>query len=159
MVKTIKKTPCAIFLRHPYDIPIKVFALSPSESPNANFGQVEKIGLVFRSDVSLDINILVKITIPIVEPDFELLAYTCRCLKRGSAYEVGVVLMKEEDVMRVRMVEQICYIEHYRRVESEKVGHLISGNEAALKWVQKYAAKFPNLTVPDASLNSITMQV
>jgi len=146
MAKTMKKSACAIFLRHPYDIPIKVLVLSPSEFPNANLGEVKKIGLVFKNDVPLDSEILVRITIPIVQPYFELLAYTCRCHKRGNAYEVGVVLMKDEDVMRVRMVEQICYIEHYRRAESEKVGHLISGNEAALKWVQKYAARFPDLT-------------
>ena len=41
------------------------------------------------------------------------------------------------------MVEQICYIEHYKREVLKNEGRILSGKDAALEWVKKNAADFP----------------
>ncbi len=139
----MRKTDCQIFLRHPSDVPINVNAISPSMAPDSHRMHAKNIGLAFKNSSFLRCGIFVKITIPIVQPCFELCGYISRCSKRGHAYEVRVLLMSDMDAMRVRMVEQICYIEHYRRSEAENTGRVISGNEAALEWIRKYASSFP----------------
>jgi len=42
----------------------------------------------------------------------------------------------------MRMIEQACHIEHYRKVWSEK-GRQLSAEEAAKEWIEQYAAAFP----------------
>jgi len=151
MAKTMRKAACQMFLRHPSDVPIMVNVLSSSAARNAFLLHAKSNGLIFRNSFALSSGMLIRVTIPVVQPYFELLGYISWCRKRGHAYEVGLALMSEADVMRVRMVEQICYIEHYRRFEFESTGRSISGDEAAQEWIQKYAASFPNLPASASS--------
>jgi len=140
-----------MFLRHPVDVPIMVSVLSSSVARNTFLVHAKNNGLVFRNNFALSSGMLVKVIIPIVQPYFELLGYISWCRKRDHGYQIGLALMSEADVMRIRMVEQICYIEHYRRSEFENSGRSISGEEAAHEWIQKYAASFPRLTVSATS--------
>ena len=43
------------------------------------------------------------------------------------------------------MVEQLCYIERYRRETLEKEGRDLDSTQAAMEWVSKYAASFPHI--------------
>jgi len=43
----------------------------------------------------------------------------------------------------VRMIEQICYIEHYRKEVLLNEGRRITSEQAALEWIEKYAQDFP----------------
>ena len=43
------------------------------------------------------------------------------------------------------MVEQICHIEQYKQDVFEKDGRRLSGEQAALEWIEKYATDFPEL--------------
>ena len=46
-------------------------------------------------------------------------------------------------MFRARMVEQVCHIEQYKHQVLKKEGRKLSGEEAALEWIQKYAPQFP----------------
>ncbi|MCU7813066.1 MAG: PilZ domain-containing protein, partial [Candidatus Thiodiazotropha sp. (ex Notomyrtea botanica)] len=82
--------------------------------------------------------------IPITPPQFHATGVVVWCRREGEEYQVGVKFTEEETAYAVRMVEQLCYIEHYRQSVRETEGRLLSGEEAALEWIDKYADHFPN---------------
>jgi phage tail tape-measure protein len=41
------------------------------------------------------------------------------------------------------MVEQLCYIEQYKQMVKTLEDRNISGEEAAMEWIEKYAGEFP----------------
>ncbi len=47
------------------------------------------------------------------------------------------------------MVEQVCYIEDYRRFVLMHEGRELSQEDAASEWIAKYAAQFPAIGIGD----------
>ena len=66
------------------------------------------------------------------------------CQNEGGQYAVGVQFLDSEEAFRVRMVEQVCHIESYRRDIAEREGRQLTAEEAALEWIGRYASSFPN---------------
>ena len=58
---------------------------------------------------------------------------------------MGVSFVDPDDAFRTRMVEQICHIEHYKKEILEKEGRELTGEEAALEWIKRYAGRFPSI--------------
>jgi hypothetical protein len=48
-----------------------------------------------------------------------------------------------ETAYGVRVVEQVCYIEHYRQGTLRTQGRALSSEQAAQEWIGGYAAGFP----------------
>ena len=46
-------------------------------------------------------------------------------------------------MFKLRMVEQICQIEHYRLTVLSDEGRVISSEQAAHEWVIEHASDFP----------------
>jgi hypothetical protein len=42
------------------------------------------------------------------------------------------------------MIEQICYIEEYKKDVLESEGRILTGREAAIEWIAKHADSFPS---------------
>jgi len=55
---------------------------------------------------------------------------------------VGVEFLDQDILFRLRMVEQICHIEQYRRTVRESQGRVLSSQEAAIEWIERYAEAF-----------------
>jgi hypothetical protein len=102
-------------------------------------------GLAFFSENAYEPNTSLKIKIQLVNPVFEAGARVVWCNRSGNLYEVGVEFLETKDAFRIRMVEQICHIEHYKNEIKEKEGRLLNGREAALEWINKYADSFERL--------------
>ncbi len=66
-----------------------------------------------------------------------------RC--EASQHEVGIEFEKSRDFFRMRMIEQICHIEHYRGEVLRTQDRELSAQEAAAEWISKYADDFPAL--------------
>jgi hypothetical protein len=45
--------------------------------------------------------------------------------------------------MKPLLVEQVCHIEQYKKEVFLKEGRLLSGDEAAAEWIEKFANQFP----------------
>ena len=45
---------------------------------------------------------------------------------------------------KARMIEQICYIENYRHAAKSDEDRTLTFEEAAMEWIDKYAADFPS---------------
>ena len=139
------------YIRHPSEIPIN-FQVSESEPPKAHrMRDVSQGGLCFTADRPVQPGTQIHIHIPVLleqtetaEPQpFEADGVVAWCRREGQAYAVGVQFDDQSTQFGVRMVEQICHIEHCRYDVLQEQGRVISSEEAAREWVERYAAEFP----------------
>ena len=129
------------FIRHPTDIPLEV-QHDRHPADRRVLRDVSHGGLCFRYANRLAPGDTVKVRIPAVSPPFEATSRVVWCQADGPAWQVGVEFLDTDDLFRVRMVEQVCHIEHYRRAQHQHSGRRLTGQEAALEWIRKFAAGF-----------------
>lgn len=133
------------FIRHPVNIPIEVsitgYITSDELSQASDLGAG---GLAFHSNQNIEPGTIVCIKIPYIQPEFETDAKVVWCRKRLKGTELGVEFLTLDDAFKARMVEQICYIENYQHAVKRREGRNLTIQEAAVEWVSKYAANFPN---------------
>ncbi len=132
------------YIRHPSDIPIEVETESRDNSDGLHMNNVSCGGLSFRSAEAVPQGLVITVRINVVDPPFEALGRVAWCHNVEGHYDIGVEFVSEEDSFRARMVEQVCHIEQYKQEMERKEGRYLSGEQAALEWIEKYAELFPN---------------
>lgn len=133
------------FIRHPFQIPIEVIAGS-HDAAAPHLRDVGHGGVSFHARQPAGPGQRLRIRIPLLEPPFEADGEVMWCEAAGhGGYEIGVSFLSPEDAYRVRMMEQICHIEQYRREIQENEGRQLSDREAAMEWIERYAPGFPGL--------------
>lgn len=85
----------------------------------------------------------VEVSIGILDASVSFPTMVLWCQGREPLFEAGARFARSVDPFRARMLEQICYIEAYRRRIRETTGQAPSTNGAALDWIRKFAARFP----------------
>ena len=137
------------YIRHPSDIPIQVASdwteLEFDESADQTLTNLSLGGLSFVSQAPLEILHQVRVCIPILNQDNFLVGKVVWCEKSDKGFEIGVQFDSSEEVFRLRMIEQICHIEHYRKEVARVEGRELSTQEAASEWISLYASDFPAL--------------
>lgn len=133
------------YIRHPVDIPIKYKLEDVVDHKKEYIDNISEGGLSFRSGVPLKKGASIMIQIPIARPAFRAHAEVTWCKKSGEIYSIGVKFLDKETKYRMRMVEQVCHIEHYRKKILKEEGRKLTGEEAAIEWIEKYAKKFPSI--------------
>ena len=133
------------YIRHPSDIPIKyhIQGLEAAGHTDA-LKNISAGGLSFRSSVEIKENTPIVINIPVVKPGFRVRGVVVWCHPSDNVYDIGVRFLDKETEFRVRMIEQICYIEHYRKEVLLNEGRRITSEQAALEWIEKFAQDFPS---------------
>ncbi len=131
------------FIRHPIDIPIKVIENDGEDCLNQSLHDISIGGLRCLSDKPLAAGAEIKIIIDMVDPVLEIPGIVIWCRPVNESYELGIEYQGEKDVYSLRMVEQICHIEHYRKEVQTREGRNISSEQAAREWITKFAGKFP----------------
>ncbi len=131
------------FIRHPSSITIdfnleELVTEGGEHLKNVSFG-----GLSFISRHNLTVGAVISIKIPLIQPMFQAVGRVSWCHPENNHFEVGIKFLDKNDMFRARMVEQVCHIEQYRRDVLKKEGRKLSGEEAAMEWIQKYAPQFP----------------
>ncbi|HEY3300355.1 MAG TPA: PilZ domain-containing protein [Methylophilaceae bacterium] len=132
------------FIRHPVNVPIEVSAGQASLIDCAHTSDIGLGGLAFHCDKKLQPGTMVHIKIPYIYPTFESDAKViwCRELRHGT--DLAVEFLSEDDAFKARMIEQICYIENYRHAAKSDENRMLTFEEAAMEWIDKYAADFPS---------------
>lgn len=131
------------FIRHPADISIEVELSSVVAVQTEHLYDISEGGLCFKSKVDLPRGALLKIRIPLVRPTFETHGRVVWSSVMEAFFNIGVEFLHQCDVFRARMVEQVCHIEHYKREVLERDGRTLTSEQAAMEWIEKYAADFP----------------
>ena len=137
------------FIRHPSDIPIQVLMEDVVSDEKEYLTNISFGGLAFKSLVHLAEGTIVRVKIPLVNPVFETKGRVVWCKKAEDCFDVGIEFLEQKDIFKARMVEQVCYIEHYKREISAVEGRELTAEEAAIEWIMKYAADFPGVAGKD----------
>ena len=130
------------FIRHPTDIPIEI-RLADQAYKHEPLRNVSRSGLCFRHPEAVPVGSNIFVRIALTVPPFEASCRVTWCQADGNAWQVGVEFHDQDVLFRLRMVEQICHIEHYRRTVHESQGRTLSSHEAAFEWIERYADAFP----------------
>lgn len=149
---TVKTGKIRNFIRHPTDIPIElipqVSTLSSAKGLSSEM-KVEKMenvssgGLMFQSSIPYSQNEEIKVRINSVKPQFEAVATVTWCRKSGRHYLVGLEFTDKDTEFKIRMVEQVCHIMHYRNKVLVTEGRILDNDEAAQEWIAQHASDFP----------------
>jgi len=135
--------PRRAFIRHTADVPIEVRTVPGGPAQARESVNVSTGGLSFTTDERLEVGSTIEVRIPEVDPPFEAPARVVWASPEGERHCVGVQFLEASDAFRVRMVEQVCSIERYRREVQEREGRALTSQEAASEWIGKYAGRFP----------------
>lgn len=131
------------YIRHPADIPVQIELKSQPANQQRQIRNVSYGGLAFVSDCFIEPAAEVRLCIDVVDPRFEAEGIVSYCRKKADLYLVGVEFIQRDDLYIVRMVEQICHIQHYKQQVALQEGRNLSAQEAAREWISKYASCFP----------------
>ncbi len=131
------------YIRHPATIPIFYDQIDLAAKRKDWLKDISLGGLCFQSKRLIEAGTVLLIQIPLATPVFQERAMVVWCQPTNAHYDIGVRFMAEESNFRMRMVEQVCYIEKYKQDMVELEGRELSGEEAALEWIRKYARNFP----------------
>ncbi len=131
------------FIRHPADIPIEIHHLALVSPREQRLNNISAGGLSLQADHYVEKGTLLDIKIPVSQPPFETKARVVWCKKKGDLFDIGVKFDEARESFRTRMVEQVCYIQHYKKEIAEREGRILDGREAAQEWIAKYAKNFP----------------
>lgn len=115
------------------------------ETTDQTITNVSLGGLAFLSHKPLEILQRVRISIPLLQQENYLVGNVVWCEKSDTGYEIGIEFEHSRDVFRLRMIEQICHIEEYRKEVAQQEGRKLSSQEAAKEWISKFAGDFPAL--------------
>ena len=131
------------YIRHPSDMPLE-FELGDIVAHKKEYlKDVSQGGLSFLSSRYIEAGSIIKIQIPIREPMFQADGVVVWCREKNGSYDVGVKFKEFKSEYGLRMVEQVCQIEHYKKEIFEKEGRKLTGEQAAIEWISKYAKDFP----------------
>ena len=126
------------FIRHSATMPLNVKS-NEKGSQKQSLHNVSAGGLCFHSDYYLPQGVSVTINIPYLDNPFNESCTVAWCKKTSGRYDVGVTFDSYQTVLRMRMIEQICYIEDYRKEVINRENREITAEEASREWAQKFA--------------------
>lgn len=130
-----------VYIRHPEDIPIELEQLS---RPLPTSHSTQGLGLICHSHNMIIEGSTVELRVPFVEPSIKVSGIVNWCRNNGPGFELGIDFDNPDATMRMRMLEQLCQIHQYRLDMREEQGRALSPDDAAMEWIERYAALFPN---------------
>jgi len=126
------------YLQHPKAIGLKI---EPSQACTTA-PECMPLGLILNAQEPFSSGACIRISHPSLCPGSEIHAQVIWCRGQASGFQLAVEFRTEEDLYRVRMLEQLCHIKLYQ-VERQREGEKLSFDTAAAQWIAQYAAHFP----------------
>jgi len=127
----------------PIRVTLDVVDDDSDDSDDETLTNVSLGGLSFVSKQPLQVDQMVRVSIPVLRQDNHLSGKVVWCEQSQNGYEIGIEFEGSKDVFRLRMIEQICHIEHYRKEVKFAEGRELSSEEAANEWITRHAGDFP----------------
>jgi len=132
------------FIRHPSSVPISFDVVECGRvAASSELINVSRGGLCFHSEVPIPEGANIQLKISIDKPPFEASGQVAWCRSDDETFIIGVAFNDGDVAYSVRMVEQVCYIEHYRRWVLQGEGRELTSEQAAKEWIEQYAKDFP----------------
>ncbi len=128
-----------VVIRHPDEFPIEL----DLKKTDSILQPLSSLQLVCHSNTAFLSGESIAIKIPSVSSQLEVNGTVESCEHIHNGYELGITF-NSDALMRIRMLEQLCYIQRYRNHVLTVEGRDISDQDAALEWIGKYAHLFPS---------------
>ncbi|HTL70781.1 MAG TPA: PilZ domain-containing protein [Candidatus Eisenbacteria bacterium] len=135
------------FFRHPIHAPLSLHldaeTDAPSEALDLSLG-----GLSFLWSSRLAKGHLIRVSIAVKEKLFDVkgrVAYSVEDRKTGK-FRSGISFVDSPSAFRAKLAEEALEILRYRSELSRELEREVSEDEAAHRWIQQNAARFPYLS-------------
>ncbi len=134
-------------VRHVTGIPVEVSLEyhQPYQASEDTITNVSIGGLCFIAEDRLDIDEAIQVRFPLLDNQTSIDGKVVWCNKTHRGYEVGLEFNDPDEVERLKMIEQICQIEDFRKDMEQRNGRHLSSEQAAREWISKYAGDFSAL--------------
>ena len=130
------------YVRHPAGVPIQLHHAGedyPYMLQNVSLG-----GAACQGAHAIDVNTSVMVRMHLLRPVYESAGRIVWCREsHDQGYDLGIEFTGERNKDRLRMVEQISHIEHYRNEVRTMEGRNLDGEQAAREWVSIYTSEAP----------------
>lgn len=120
----------------------------PDDLDNSSVEKLNNVslgGLAFLSPYTLAKGQQVDVCFPLLNEHRSLTGQVKWSKKHQKGFEIGIQFDDPDELYRLRMIEQICHIEHYRSEIEQQEGRSLSIEEAADEWIKRFAGEFPSL--------------
>jgi len=131
------------FIRHPMGIPIELDYPDMAEHETSTTQDLSASGLCCETHHPVEPGTHVEVSIDVIDPTFRARGQVVWCRRQKHHFLVGISFSDADTAYSVRMMEQICHIEDYRRRVEEKQRRRLSSEQAAMEWIHHHAAYFP----------------
>jgi len=102
-------------------------------------------GMSFIADDRFDIEQTISVRFPILNDQTTLNCKVIWCEKTSRGYEVGLKFDEADEILRLKMIDQISDIENFRQRMEAIEGRAIGSEQALREWVKRYADHFSTL--------------
>ncbi len=133
------------FIRHPSSIPVRIRKIEATSEAGSTLVNVSYGGLALHFPEYIEIGTEIELLIDVFEPKFSIKGTVVWSQEQVDGYDLGIRFSGDTDMFRMRMVEQVCHIEHYRQEVESRQGRKLSSEQAAAEWIDRYAKDFPAL--------------
>lgn len=133
------------FIRHPTDIPIMYHVVNENGLNKNYLNNIGDGGISFHSSEYISPHKKISVRFPFISNTKEVYGVVVWCEKIRDSFNVGVRFKKGENEYRMRMMEQVCYIEQYKKDVLKDEHRYLTGEAAAREWIDKFAQSFPKI--------------
>ncbi|MCJ8167802.1 PilZ domain-containing protein [Atopomonas sediminilitoris] len=133
------------YIRHPSCMPVELhIAQQPSQQQPLH--DISLGGVACHCEQPAPVGSTIDMHIPLPQGDTLHHGVVAWCKADADGYLIGISFKDQDSFFHIRMIEQVCAIEAYRRTLEKVLGRRISGEEAAQRWIQENAADFPQMS-------------
>ncbi|WXL24081.1 PilZ domain-containing protein [Ectopseudomonas mendocina] len=136
------------YLRHPTEMPVELVVRKQRFIPRQRLHNISLGGVACNSPRPFRRGTAVDMRIPLFGSQACYPGLVAWSRKEGEAYVIGIAFVDHETVFRVRMIEQVCSIEQYRRQLELEKGSAQTFDSAAKAWIEQHANTFGLDTKP-----------
>ncbi|NNM00904.1 MAG: PilZ domain-containing protein [Gammaproteobacteria bacterium] len=133
--------------RHPTGMPVQLGETGKDKCYAVPCANVSTGGLACYAARAVPPGTALSIVFPALAGDTSLTGTVawCRAVENvDEVFDIGVQFGADnDDTYRVRLCEQICRIEQYKRDVLLDEGRFLTSDEAAVEWISGHAAAFP----------------
>ncbi len=134
------------YFRHHIESPLK---LRIDSHPAPIRSQVEDVslgGLSFLWSKRLKKGHVISVTIPVKQTLFEIHGKVSYCKedRKTGHYRTGIEFLDQTSEFKAKLAEEALEILQFRKTLIKETGQQVTEEEAARRWVQRYAEYFSN---------------
>lgn len=130
------------YLRHPIEMPVELVLRKQGFIPRQRLFNISLGGVACNSDRAFRRGTAIEMRVPVFGQGARCPGLVAWCKKHEQHYLIGIAFVDHDTVFKVRMIEQVCLIEQYRRQLEQESGCPQDFEAAAQAWIKQYANGF-----------------